>query len=74
LHEWLEAVPVSKIMAFGGDQRCVENTYGNQVIARQIISNVLIEKVKTGYFSENEAYKVARMILYDNAVDFYNLK
>ena len=74
LHEWLEAVPVSKIMAFGGDQRCVENTYGNQVIARQIISNVLTEKVKTGYFSENEAYKVARMILYDNAVDFYNLK
>ena len=26
LNEWIEAVPVSKIMAFGGDQRCAENT------------------------------------------------
>jgi hypothetical protein len=74
LNEWLEAVPASKIMAFGGDQRCVENTYGNLVISRQVISNVLTEKVKSGYFSEKEALTVARMILYDNAEGFYNLK
>lgn len=74
LAEWIEAVPASKIMAFGGDQRCVENTYGNLVIAKQIISDVLIEKVKSGYFSEKEAMKVARMILYENSLAFYNLK
>jgi len=74
LNEWIEAVPASKIMAFGGDQRCVENTYGNLVIARQVISNVLTEKVRSGYFSEREALSVARMILHDNAVKFYNLK
>jgi hypothetical protein len=74
LNEWLEAVPASKIMAFGGDQRCVENTYGNLLIAKQVISDVLIEKVKTGYLSESEAIKIARMILYDNAAKFYNLK
>jgi hypothetical protein len=74
LNEWLEAVPASKIMAFGGDQRCVENTYGNLVTARKVISNVLTEKVKSGYLSEKEALKVARMILYDNAEGFYNLK
>ncbi len=74
LAEWIEAVPASKIMAFGGDQRCVENTYGNLVVAKQVISDVLTEKVRTGYFSEKEALTVARMILYDNSAGFYNLK
>ncbi|MCX6334903.1 MAG: amidohydrolase family protein [Bacteroidia bacterium] len=73
LDEWLDAVPASKIMAFGGDQRCVENTYGNLVIARQVISKVLTEKVKSGYWSEKEVFTIARMILYDNAAKFYNL-
>ena len=74
LAEWIEAVPASKIMAFGGDQRCVENTFGNLVIAKKVISDVLVEKVSTGYFSEEEALTVARMILYDNPAGFYNLK
>ncbi|HRW86762.1 MAG TPA: amidohydrolase family protein [Bacteroidales bacterium] len=73
LTEWLEAVPASKIMAFGGDQRCVENTYGNLMVAKKIITDVLAAKVNNGYFTEQEALTVARMILYDNAIDFYNL-
>lgn len=74
LDEWLEAVPASKIMAFGGDQRCVENTYGNLVVARQVISAVLSEKVREGYLTQQEALKVAKMILLDNPMEFYNLK
>jgi hypothetical protein len=74
LDEWLETVPASKIMAFGGDQRCVENTYGELKIAKKIISDVLIAKVRNGYLNEKEAMDVARMILHDNAVNFYGLK
>lgn len=74
LGEWLETAPVSKLMAFGGDQRCVENTYGELVIAKKVISDVLIDKVKNGYLTEPEAKKVAKMILHDNGVEFYNLK
>jgi hypothetical protein len=73
LSEWLETAPASKIMAFGGDQRCVENIYGELVIAKKVISDVLIDKVKNGYLTESEAIKVATMILHDNAVEFYNL-
>jgi len=73
LSEWLETAPASKIMAFGGDQRCVENTYGELVIAKKVISDVLTDKVKNGYLTESEAKKVATMILHDNAVQFYNL-
>lgn len=74
LSEWLETVPASKIMAFGGDQRCVENTYGELQVAKQVITDVLIDKVKNGYLTEQEAIMVAKMILYDNAKKFYNLK
>ena len=73
LNEWLETVPASKIMAFGGDCRTVEIIYGELIIAKQIISNVLINKVRDGYLSESEAKTIAKMILHDNAVKFYNL-
>jgi len=73
LHEWLETVPANKIMAFGGDMRCVENIYSEMLMAKSIIGKVLIAKVKDGYFSEEEALTVARMILHDNVVDFYKL-
>jgi hypothetical protein len=73
LNEWLDMVPASKLFAFGGDQRTVENTYGQILTAKHVISDVLVEKVRAGYLSESEARKIAKMILHDNAVEFYNL-
>ena len=73
LHEWLETIPASKIMGFGGDYQNVENVYGHLLFAKQIIANVLTEKVRDGYFSEPEAMRIAKMILYDNAVNLYKL-
>lgn len=73
LGEWLETVPVSKIMAFGGDQRTAEMTYGSLIVARKVVADVLIEKVRIGYFNETEALNIARMILHDNAMKFYNI-
>jgi predicted TIM-barrel fold metal-dependent hydrolase len=74
LHEWLETVPASKIMAFGGDHFNVEGVYSDLIFAKRVISNVLIDKVKDGYFTEDEAINIARMILHDNAVRILNLK
>ncbi|MFN8239572.1 MAG: amidohydrolase family protein [Bacteroidales bacterium] len=74
LSEWLEAVPVSKIMAFGGDQRAVENTYGELQLAREVIADVVIEKVRSGEYTEDEAKTVARLIMLENGQNFYNLK
>ncbi len=37
LSEWLETVPASNFFAFGGDQRTVENTYGQMLMAKQIL-------------------------------------
>jgi len=73
LHEWLETVPANKIMAFGGDFRNVENIYGHLLFAKQVVTRVLTEKVRDGYFSEKEALKIAQMILHDNAVRILKL-
>ena len=74
LHEWLETVPANKIMGFGGDYHNVENVYGHLLFAKEILGNVLVEKVESRYFSEKEALKIASMILHDNAVNLFQLK
>ena len=73
LEEWLEVVPASKIIAFGGDMMAVENVYAESLIARNIISDVLCRKVGNGELTEPEAKSVAKMILYDNAARLYKL-
>lgn len=73
LHEWLETVPANKIMAFGGDYDNVENVYAHNYFARQVVANVLTEKVRNRYLSEQEAIKIATMLFYTNAVQFFKL-
>jgi len=73
LNEWIETVPSSKLIAFGGDAMVVENVYSELVTAKRIITGVLAGKVRDGYFTEAEARRVARMILHDNAAQLYNL-
>jgi len=74
LHEWLETVPSNKIMAFGGDYHNVENTYGHSLMARAVVSKVLIEKVRTGYLTETEATQIARRILLTNLIDIFRIE
>ncbi len=73
LHEWLETVPASKIMGFGGDYSNVENVYSHLLFGKQVITRVLTEKVNNGYITELEAINIARLILHDNAVKIYRL-
>ncbi|MBE9519063.1 MAG: amidohydrolase family protein, partial [Bacteroidetes bacterium] len=74
LDEWLETVPANKIMVFGGDYSVVELVYAHSVFARRIVAKVLIEKVKTAYFSEEEAINIARKLLRENAMEIFKLK
>ena len=61
-------------MAFRGDYHNVENTFGKSFMARTIVSKVLLEKVKTGYFTEREAKGMAKRMLYDNGMVLNKLK
>ncbi len=74
LDEWLETVPANKIMVFGGDYSVVELVYAHSVFARRIVTRVLTDKVRTGYFSEEEAKYFARKLLRENALEIFKLK
>ena len=73
LHELIETVPGNKIFAFGGDSVTVEMVYAHAKMARQIVSNVLSEKVSDGYMTEDEAISLARKMLRDNPAALFNL-
>ena len=74
LHKWLETLPVNKINVFGGDCMFLEGTYGHSVMARRLVTETLAGKVAAGDLSVEDALKIARMILRENAVKLYRLE
>lgn len=73
IHEWLDAMPASKILAFGGDYMVAECAYSHAVIARTNVGEALTERVESGRMSMAEAKQVAEMILRDNALEVFQL-
>ncbi|MCW4048206.1 MAG: amidohydrolase family protein [Candidatus Bathyarchaeota archaeon] len=71
LHEWLDEVPVNKILGFGGDYLFVEGAYGHAVIARDNVARVLSRKVDEGDYSMEQAKKYASWILRENALKLF---
>ncbi|OQA21750.1 MAG: Uronate isomerase [Actinobacteria bacterium ADurb.Bin346] len=70
----IETIPSNKIFAFGGDNFIVECTYGSIKKAKEIISGLLYRKVSEGYFSFEDAVKLAEKILYSNPAAVYTVK
>ncbi|MCX7015974.1 MAG: hypothetical protein NTW86_26035 [Candidatus Sumerlaeota bacterium] len=73
LREWLDAVPVTKIFAFGGDYHVVEKVYGHLQLARADLAVVLAEKVEEGRFSKANALEIARLLFNENPKRWYKL-
>ncbi len=73
LYEWLETIPASKIMAFGGDHLYVEGIYAHSVMAKEVVSKVLTKKVREGHLTEEQAIKTAKMLLRNNAIAIMKL-
>jgi hypothetical protein len=73
LHEAIEVLPDESRLMIGGDNWHAEETYGTMRLARQLIGEVLEEKVKTGYFGLADAQRLATGILRDNALWFFRL-
>lgn len=74
LDEWIDMVPINKIMGFGGDYaRPVEKVYGHLVMAREVIARVLAGRIADGLMTEAEAVRVAERLLYHNPRELYGL-
>lgn len=71
LNEWLDSVPVGKIIAFGGDYGLIDGVYAHQRMARENVSKVLAYKVEEGIFSMEDAKWMAKRMFYDNPKSLY---
>jgi predicted TIM-barrel fold metal-dependent hydrolase len=74
LDEYLEIVPVNKIIAFGGDYRFAELTYAHAKMARRNVSQVLAAKVEAGLFTEDQALEIGRLLLRENALALFKVR
>jgi hypothetical protein len=74
LHEAIEVLPDESRMMFGGDNWHIEETYGTMKLARQLIGEVLQEKIAGGYFRLEDAQRLATKIFRQNAIDFFKLR
>jgi len=72
LSEYLEVVPADRF-TWGGDCWTAEEVYGALVFMRQVLLDVLIEKVESGYFGEKVALDIIRRIFHQNARKLYGL-
>ncbi|NLJ41087.1 MAG: amidohydrolase family protein [Clostridiales bacterium] len=73
LNEWIDSVPLNKIIAFGGDYMIIDAVYGHQYLARTDISKSLAHKVEEGVFDIDEAKRIAKMLFYGNPKRIFKL-
>ena len=73
LSEWIDLVPGDRILGFGSDVHFPEFVYGHLVMARSCIVDILSEKVKRDFISEEVAMDLVNKMLRENAVELYSL-
>jgi len=73
LNQLIETVPVNRIHGFGGDYNFVEGAYAHAKIARDAIAHVLTEKIITDELNEEDAYQLAKQILWNSPLEFYQM-
>jgi len=73
LESSLESLPANKILLWGGDSLRVEITYGSLVATKHALARVLCRRIEAGMETESSAIRLARRILFENAVEFYGL-
>ncbi|MBW7459794.1 amidohydrolase family protein, partial [Paenibacillus sepulcri] len=73
MHQMIEMVPQNKIQGFGGDYNYIEGTYAHQKLARNLVAEVLTEKMEEGAMGEKQAMAFADRIFRNNLIDLYKL-
>ncbi len=74
LREWIETVPGTKLIGFGGDYSIVEKVYAHCKMAREDIAHVLAELVEEGYFGLQDALELGERLMRTNPAELYKLE
>jgi len=73
LHTYIEVLPNSGNITWGGDCQTSEESVGASLAFRHVLAKVLSDKVNDGYFDERRALAFADKIMHKNARAIYNL-
>lgn len=73
LGDWVDLVPVHKILGFGGDYCVVEKVYGHLVLARRSIVTALARKVELDDLTMARAKVWIQSIMHDNPARLYKV-
>jgi hypothetical protein len=69
----LHALPLNRVLGFGGDYGFADPVYGHARIARDGIALVLTEAVREGRLTPADAAFAANRWLRDNAMELYRI-
>jgi hypothetical protein len=69
-HEWLDVMPSNRIM-WGADCTHAEGIYGATEMTRRCLAEVLAERVDRGELAEEDARRIGRQVLRDNALALF---
>ena len=69
-HEWLDVVASDRI-TWGADAEYAEGIYGATETTRRVLGEVLAERVDQGNLREEDALRIGRQILRDNALKLF---
>jgi hypothetical protein len=71
LREYLDTLPSTRIMGFGGDCQLADQSYGHAVLARDNVIRVLDQMVADGDLAEPQAIGIGRRVLCGNAEELF---
>lgn len=75
VRSWIQTVPMSKIFAWGGDiYPLLEHSFASLLSAKKILADVLADLVREEYLDLELAIDLARRVLHDNPVAFWQLQ
>lgn len=73
IKRYIEMLPISKIVVFGGDYAHIENVYGHYRVALENMCEVFGELINKELMTQDEALEISRKWLYTNAVELFRL-
>lgn len=74
LEEWIDLVPMNKIIGFGGDYITMpENIWAHLELAKETLAKVFSDKIKRGEIDTERAKEILKMWMYDNPARLYKL-
>jgi predicted TIM-barrel fold metal-dependent hydrolase len=68
--EWLDVMPSNRLM-WGADAHHVEGIYAATEVTRRCLAEALAEKVERGELREDDARRIGRQVLRDNALELF---